>query len=434
MLARAFVFLPYSFDIPDGASFSIGTWATDRYKVTVQVPIRVPDLDNLRDKSTIEVDGLKTFKARALVIDFAGVDFDRREGAKPTDPSSEDVFNVANWILQRIRTVTKAGHITQVGPLDTPWRVTYLNDDLSELPAEKGKIRGFGTHRIEMRVNVITPKIWDSINQLPIAYETPPWVTLLLDARRLLPETGPPIVLATAALETLIRFALETLARNAHLPEGFWAWLNNRTPLDRQPSLTEEYGALLKMLSGKSLEDEPELWEGFQNLRTARNSFVHEGEARIGKSKQPVSREEVGKLIANAEKIVEFVRKLLPAEAQWPVFNFEQKVVITMPLFDNQEKPISEGHKVESNLSLAPSIPQGLLASLARYLERRRNAAAFGAIAFGGPLAALFLWRFGGDGGPDFWAVVVLAALIAGSLWGLLMSALMGKSQSERRM
>jgi hypothetical protein len=93
----------------------------------------------------------------------------------------------------------------------------------------------------------------------------------------------------------------------------------------------EQYDALLKLLTGHSLKDEPLLWEAFKNLKDARNAFVHEGIAKIGQT--PVSTESANKLIASASDIIAKIREWLPNELHWPEFKYDLTVEIQKRLF-----------------------------------------------------------------------------------------------------
>src|SRR5688500_10969854 len=131
MIARAYIFLPYAFDIPDGAMFGLPRFEAQPYSFTLQLPVAVPELDH--SKQEIWVGEHKTYRGRALVIDFHSSSFNRRVGEK-ADPPVEDIFQVANWLLQRLRLVLRAPHVS---PLDTDyphWHVRYLSDDGAELP------------------------------------------------------------------------------------------------------------------------------------------------------------------------------------------------------------------------------------------------------------------------------------------------------------
>jgi len=67
---------------------------------------------------------------------------------------------------------------------------------------------------------------------------------------------------------------------------------------------------------GRSLKEEPVLWEGYRNLRAARNSFAHAGRAVIGTTE--VSLEKAKDLLAKANSIVDWLEPSLPADFQWP--------------------------------------------------------------------------------------------------------------------
>ena len=59
-------------------------------------------------------------------------------------------------------------------------------------------------------------------------------------------------------------------------------------------------------------------WEAFKNLKAARNSFVHEGVAQIGK--RPVREAEARELVQRAADIVTFIKAKLPNEMPWPEY------------------------------------------------------------------------------------------------------------------
>jgi hypothetical protein len=80
----------------------------------------------------------------------------------------------------------------------------------------------------------------------------------------------------------------------------------------------------LKLLSGHSLKERTELWEAFQNLRTARNSFVHEGTAVVGG--KAVDADQALKLLARANEVVSCVRDWLPPELRWVQFELTSTV------------------------------------------------------------------------------------------------------------
>ena len=67
---------------------------------------------------------------------------------------------------------------------------------------------------------------------------------------------------------------------------------------------------------------------GFQELRTARNTFVHEGVARVGG--RELSTSDAAQLLARCREIIDQVRKWLPIDQQWPEFKHDLKVTAQM--------------------------------------------------------------------------------------------------------
>ena len=157
----------------------------------------------------------------------------------------------------------------------------------------------------------------------------PTWAKLLLDAEALLPEIGPAIVLMVTAHETLIAACLRHLAGQTQTAERLWEWMNDRSRRWKSPSVEESYDSILEILSGRSLKDQPELWEAFMNARKARHSFVHEGRALIGG--QEISLAEAVALLRKHNAIADWIEPLLapdgsvatvledldPASAEW---------------------------------------------------------------------------------------------------------------------
>ena len=75
----------------------------------------------------------------------------------------------------------------------------------------------------------------------------------------------------------------------------------------------------LRVLAGKSLRNQSDLWQGFKDLKEARNPFVHNGIAviRIGKRKKiekVVTRELAYNLVRQAKEILDWVESFLPPE------------------------------------------------------------------------------------------------------------------------
>ena len=177
------------------------------------------------------------------------------------------------------------------------------------------------------------PKLWDLLHSLPDDFAAPAWSTLLIDARGALPHVGTAVVLAATALEVLIAELLTKLAAQSTLPKKLWSWVNDRGDWQKEPSVDEQYSVLLEVLTGHSLKEDNGLWEGLKNIRNARNSFVHEGCARIGRN--PVTNEDVAALIQKADLIAAKIREWLPENLRWPVFDHTVKLEVGKIILSN---------------------------------------------------------------------------------------------------
>jgi hypothetical protein len=245
------------------------------------------------------------------MVDIIKADFDRsNKGEKP-----ELAFEIANLILARVRVYAR---IPQIKPLvfeRDSWRLHYLTDDLRELDPEEGKHR----QRVSASVTVGEPAINAEIFKMVIdgsrSNEPYIWDQLLLDAYEHLPDVGGSVVMAWAALETFIEWALEILHKERPLADGLWTWINERGDWRKEPSVAERFDTLLTVLTHRSLkEEEPRLWEQFSHLKDARNAVAHEGVASFGKKKVTVDAGMAKEFVESAAKIIVWVEQLLSAQ------------------------------------------------------------------------------------------------------------------------
>lgn len=140
-------------------------------------------------------------------------------------------------------------------------------------------------------------------------------------------------MLAFAAVEVRLTTALPILAEQSGAGAAdvvAWFMSEARDP-DKLPPVTERADSLFKLLSGRSLADEPELWQSFQRLRRARNAFVHTGVAVVGKGK-PMDRSEAQKLLISARQIVDWVEAQLPPESRTETFTPTTEIAVTSPI------------------------------------------------------------------------------------------------------
>jgi hypothetical protein len=325
MLARLYILLSFQLTVPEGEQFTVYEYEDSGYKVRFYPPGRSDRAPSNTGSDQLKIDSTPAFQADVLRIDFHKDSFDRRVEIA-FDPPVPIITRAINAFLIRLRHVTRAA---QVRPLNFPsvtWRLQYLNDDETELEEKEGFVRGRRTLHFSFSWIALNKKVWDDIHNLGPDYEPPPWEGLLLDASAELPSIGPTVVLAATALEVFISQLLDQLAVIKGTPPELWRWLNERSDRLREPSVEEQYDALLKFFTGHSLKEEQKLWESFKNLKSARNSFVHEGIAKIGGS--VINTETAQKLIASASEVISKVKQWIPQELHWPEFKHVIQVEI----------------------------------------------------------------------------------------------------------
>lgn len=330
MIARLHVLLPFSIAVPEGEKFPIYKCCIDGYEMLIYPPKRSDKSKNGGAPDEIRINDMPAFQADVLHIDFHKDSFDRRiENA--CDPAEPLINSVINFFLSRLRFVTRA---SQIRLLDFPrvsWQLRYLNDDESEVERTEGLVRGRFGRRISISWVALNKDVWEAVHKLPSDYVPPHWDSLLLDAEAALPEIGPCLVLAATALEVFIAQILNQLAGGSSIPPELWTWINEREWPLKRPSTEEEFDGLLRILAGRSLKEEEVLWEALTNLKKARNSFVHEGTARIGAN--IVTEDDTRKLIKQARDIVAFVKQHLPKDLHWPEFQHSLSVKAKKRIF-----------------------------------------------------------------------------------------------------
>jgi len=329
MIARLFIMFKPGVYIPEGEKFSARDYEIDGLKVVEYYPARSDKTENPRSKGTLKIDGVPTFFADTLKFDFVKIDFDRTVGSE-TDPSLDVLSRAVNSYLMRLRHVAQAGLVRSVNlPLST-WSLNYLNDDESELAQEEGKRRGIGGGTASLSYIAFNKQVWEDMHRLAPEYAPMPWESILLDAGVELPQVGPAIVLTQTALEVFISHHLDRLAEHKQVSPSLWSWVTDRGNHDRDPSVSEKFDILLRELTGHSLKDESALWKAFQNLKSARNAFVHEGTARIGE--QEIREDVAAKLIQDANRIISKVREWTPEALQWPEIKSKVNLQISFEL------------------------------------------------------------------------------------------------------
>jgi hypothetical protein len=237
-----------------------------------------------RQPSGLRLNGKPAFEANVMRIDFQKEDF-VRTAADPIDPPEDVIRRAVSDFHARLRFTTRAAHASTVSFPGNQWRLDYTKDDGSELEAQKGYVRTRGIIQFQWSFIGISSEIWDKVFALPSGFDVPVWDGLRLDALAALPSVGTALVLAATSLEVFISVLLNDLASRQSLSDSLWMWITTRDGrILQQPSVEEQFDVLLKELTGHTLKEDAALWEAFKNLKSARNSFVHEGVARVGKT------------------------------------------------------------------------------------------------------------------------------------------------------
>lgn len=335
MLARLHVLLPFELNIPKGEEFSIAEidYPELAYKVRI-FPPQKSDVPSTQDADNILINNKESIQVNTLRIDFYKEDFDRQKGID-CDPPFDFIRNIINSFLEKLRFVTRAKHIRPINFPSGSWKLQYLNDDETELEIEEGLVRRRIGIEYTFKYTVLDNEVWSNLQELPIDYTPPQWVSLLLDANDALPEIGTAVVLAETALEVFISTILDELSKSSTIPKDIWVWLNERDWI-RKPAVDEQFGVLLKELAGISLKDNGKLWEAFKNLKAARNSFVHGGIAQIGN--KPISVGKAKELVTLALEIILWIREKLPDNLQWQEYEYSFKITFHKKILPEDKK------------------------------------------------------------------------------------------------
>ena len=261
-----------------------------------------------------EINGVPSSLTDLLIIDFQKETMERQEGGM-LDPPLPVIGRAVNSFLTRFRHISQHAEVRPIDISKISWFIRYLNDDGSDLEVETGKVSRRGSRTYNFPLIWLDQDTWDEIIKHTSEFDPPAWEPMLLDARNELPKIGPAIVLAATALEVFISKTLDELATIKKVPPDLWRWINERKDPDSRPKAEEQFDELLKHVTSHSLKEEPKLWEFFQHLKAARNTFVHEGIARVGKSSVDLKQADL--LVLAAGNIISKVRECLPAELQW---------------------------------------------------------------------------------------------------------------------
>ncbi len=339
MLARVHILLPYVLIIPDEEKYKVYGHEVSGYKVRFYMPERSERADTYNDAENITVNEKTAHNADVLRIDFQKEEFERKIEHKDDkdityDPPIELIKEIANDFLNRLRYVTGASKIKPLYLPQVNWNIQYLNDDGSALPKKEGYYRGTLGRKFQFSYIAVNNEVWENVHSLEPFRPLPVWKNLLLDAKGMLPEVGPAIILTFTALEVFISKTLDDIVNTGKMDNELWEWINGRGPL-KDPSIEEKYDFLSRYLIGKSIKEDNVIWESFKHLRKARNSFAHDGISKVGDTE--VTSAEARDFIVKANKIINFIKDEIPSELGWPEFKHDIKVSFTQPLLKPEE-------------------------------------------------------------------------------------------------
>jgi hypothetical protein len=305
---------------PHHSKLEVGDVSGESETAPNEVPKRLDPADPQPPLPGAEIGGNPVIVGDVLRIDFVRDQFDRSVGSNDWNMLVNMGFNLANSWLRRFRTLNRIAWAKPLTAEGVPWEVAILNDDGTTVEKEEHKWRQLLGSNRTIRYTGLDSLIWSAITSLPTNYEPQPSDELLLDAYALLPQVGPAIVLAYSAIETRVAQTLDRLAILTGQNPALWSWLTDREDHTKDPSTSDQLDVLAKALTGRSLKDDQQLWEKFRNLNSARNRFVHEGKATIGRSGTVVDASKAAELVQGAELIIDWLESLLPQDERRPRF------------------------------------------------------------------------------------------------------------------
>jgi hypothetical protein len=332
---------------PYRSQLEVGDARGESAIVPSDIPRRLEPADPQPVVPDIQIGPGSAIVGDVLRIDFLRDQFNRRHGSD--DPPTALAFNLANSWLRRFRVLNRVGWAKPLSEHTVPWKLALLNDDETEVEPVEGQWRRRLGAALRMQYTALDSYGWNAITALPFNYEAQPSDELLLDADALLPQVGPAIVLAYAAVETRITGALDRLAALTGLNSALWSWLTDRGDFRKDPSPAEQLDMVSSALTGRSLKGEPQLWEAFQNLRDARNRFVHEGKASVGRQRLEVDGERARQLVSGAGLIVDWIESLLPEAERRPRAQSPNQVTVARLFY----VPGSEVSPVDARVDVA---------------------------------------------------------------------------------
>jgi hypothetical protein len=326
MIALLHLQLPFDLKFPSDIKFDPPRCEVNGYEIVFEKPVRGNKPQPPNGPESFTIDGKPGLTADVLVIRFRKAEFDRRVDTA-MDPPEPLIKEAIRSFIDRLKYVSRASQVQSDPFPQCRFTLSYLNDDESELQPQVGLLRVRIGGRVSFSYLATNSAFWENVWSLPFDFQPPAWHGLLVDARGALPHLGTAVVLAATGLEIFISTVLDRLAGQSVVPKKIWMWINDRGDYRKEPSVDEQYSALLEAFTSHSLKEKAEVWEPFKNLRAARNAFVHQGIPMIGGKE--LSQEDVVRLIDNADLVVATIREWIPENCRWPNFHIPIQVQIS---------------------------------------------------------------------------------------------------------
>jgi hypothetical protein len=279
------------------------------------------------------INGEATKRARLAVVEFRrNTEFDRSRAGAAWDPPVEVARAAVNQVLARLRAYGRAPFLSLVTDLGQSHWVAYLDDSRAPLPTNplmsRRKVMAAG--QIGGLISV-TPEAWAEL-QTVLPSQVTTWDTLLLDAYQVLPEIGPSLVLALAAVETAATAACANRA-SAQVPAALWTFFADDLRVG------DLLGKVLAGLGGTALSAaDAQLWERFLALRTGRNSFCHRGDP-VDHQGVHITAPGAASLVVAADEILQWLETYLPSHQHRPRSTIAIQTTTTYPLLRVADAP-----------------------------------------------------------------------------------------------
>jgi hypothetical protein len=256
-----------------------------------------------RSYQFVRMDGEYVKHVDLLQIDFAASSFERKSGT-PDDPPADEVEHVVGDTVRRLRYTIGAPWFREFRLRDVFWITRYLQDDESELSEQPGFMRARGHAPFRFIFTGLDDHSWKLVRGLSFGFSPHLWEVLHLDARFLLPEVGPAVVLAFSAIEA----ASEAFVRHfATSPAHVENLLRKHRVGDRLDTLAMQF-------VGKSLKSSTSEWDAFDRLRRTRNAFAHTGRPALDGA--VVDEPLAFTLVDKSEAVLRWIENELPPNFQ----------------------------------------------------------------------------------------------------------------------